>query len=272
MKRTLTNLISTLFGKFASHEFSPKVQGFINRSYVKLMKLDMSDFNEPDSYASLNALFTRALLVPRSFDTSKEVMISPCDSFITECGALEDFEALQIKGMAYDVRDFLTPHIDVKQFESIEQGSYINFYLSPKDYHRYHVPVDMRVKRAIHVPGKLYPVNIPSLKKRLNLFIENERVVLECEHEGVPFYLVLVGALNVGKMVVHFEEAIETNSDARRIKTYDYDDVVLKKGEELGYFKMGSTIIFIGPKEGFEMEIDAQKSVRFGQSIGRFKK
>lgn len=271
MKRTITNLISTLFGKFASHAFSPKIQTFINEKYVKWMKLDMSEFNEPATYPTLNALFTRSLQVKRTFDTTSDVMISPCDSHITECGVLEDFEALQIKGMSYDVRDFLTPHIDLKRFESLKQGNYINFYLSPKDYHRYHVPIDMKVTKAIHVPGKLYPVNIPSLKKRLNLFIENERVILECEHQGVPFFLVLVGALNVGQMVVSFEPEIETNSDTRLIKTYEYENVTLKKGEELGYFKMGSTIIFIGPKEGFVSEITAQSDVKFAQSIGRFK-
>lgn len=265
MNKPLSNLISQAFGRFASKRFSPSIQGWINRTYVKMMKLDMCEFHAPESYPTLNALFTRSLLTPRTFETSKEVMIAPCDAFITECGTVEDFKALQIKGMAYDVREFLTSHVTVDA--SIESGEYINFYLSPKDYHRYHVPLDMRVTKAIHVPGKLYPVNIPSLKKRLNLFIQNERVVLECEHDGVRFYLVLVGALNVGQMVVNFEPSIETNKDTTQIKVHEYETIALQKGEELGFFKMGSTVILIAPQGMLDVTIAAHMHVKFGQTI-----
>lgn len=270
-KRHITNKISQIFGKFASREFSKPVQGFINRKYVKWMGLDMNDFDDPNSYPTLNALFTRKLAKPRSFDTKKSVMISPCDAKVTECGYLKDFDALQIKGMSYDVRDFLTEHIKEEKHLWVENGSYVNFYLSPKDYHRYHVPIDMKVTKAIHVPGKLYPVNIASLEKRLNLFVENERVVLECSHEGKPFFLVLVGALNVGQMVVDFEPAISTNTQTDEIKVYDYSNVTLNKGDELGYFKMGSTIILIAEKEMLDVMVSLNDKVHFGQSIANVK-
>ncbi len=94
---------------------------------------------------------------------------------------------------------------DESSKEAIRNGSYVNFYLSPRDYHRYHVPLDMQVIKAVHIPGKLYPVNIPTLKNKVDLFIENERVVLEClSTNGKRFFLVLVGALNVGQMEVAF--------------------------------------------------------------------
>lgn len=267
MSKPMTNLISQMFGRFASKPFSPAVQGWINRTYVKLMDLDMGEFQVPESYPTLNALFTRELNAPRPFDTNDHVMISPCDSFITECGQLNHFEALQIKGMAYDVRDFVTEHITLD--EKMEQGSYVNFYLSPKDYHRYHVPMDMKVTKAIHVPGKLYPVNIPSLEKRLNLFIENERVVLECESFGKHFYLVLVGALNVGQMVVSFEPSIETNKDTTEMKVFEYADLNLKKGEELGYFKMGSTVILIAEKDMLDVVVSQGEKISFSQTIAK---
>jgi phosphatidylserine decarboxylase len=196
-------------------------------------------------------------------------MISPCDAWISECGSLEKFDALQIKGMRYDVRDFLTKHSDDRMQEAINDGSYVNFYLSPKDYHRYHVPIDMEVTKAIHVPGKLYPVNIPSLKKRLNLFVENERVILECNHQGKHFFLVLVGALNVGQMVLNFEPAIETNTQTDEIKVFEYSNVTLKKGDDLGCFKMGSTIVLIAPKEILDINLKQDDTVRFGQTIGK---
>ncbi len=271
MNRHITNTISRLFGRFASRSFSKPVQGFINRSYVKLMGLDMSEFDHPNSYSSLNALFTRALKTERSFDMKSGVMISPADSWVSECGKLSEFDALQIKGMAYDVRDFLTDYRSPESEKWLENGSYVNFYLSPKDYHRYHVPIDMKVKKAIYVPGKLYPVNIPSLKKRLNLFIENERVVLECEHDGKSFFLVLVGALNVGKMVVNFEPQIETNTQTDEIKVFEYSDVKLAKGEELGYFKMGSTIILIAEKDMLDIAVMPDTHVKFGDTIATLK-
>jgi len=270
-QRHITNKISQLFGKFASKEFSKPIQGFINRKYVKWMGLDMSDFDHPNSFATLNALFTRKLSTPRSFDKDTSAMISPCDAWVSECGALENFNALQIKGMSYDVREFLTEHVDDKMNDWIDNGSYVNFYLSPKDYHRYHVPIDMKVTKAIHVPGKLYPVNIPSLKKRLNLFIENERVVLECEHHGKHFFLVLVGALNVGQMVVDFEPKIATNTQTDELKIYEYSNVNLKKGDDLGYFKMGSTIILIAEEDMLDIVVKQDDNVRFGQTIANIK-
>lgn len=271
MKRHITSTLSQLFGKFASRRFSKPVQGWINRTYVRLMGLDMSEFETPESYPTLNALFTRALKSPRSFDRDESVMIAPCDALITECGKLQDFEALQIKGMSYDVRDFVTDDVSSEAKQLLENGTYVNYYLSPKDYHRYHIPIDMEVKRAVYVPGKLYPVNIPSLKKRLNLFIENERVVLECTHKGKSFFLVLVGALNVGKMVVHFEPDIKTNANRMEQKLYSYENVSLKKGDELGYFEMGSTIILLAPNDLLELSVTEGQKVSFAQSVAAVK-
>jgi phosphatidylserine decarboxylase len=130
-KKHVTNTISQLFGKFASREFSKPVQNFINKKYVKWMGLDMSEFDDPTNYPTLNALFTRKLSKPRSFDTDSSVMISPCDAWISECGSLENFDALQIKGMRYDVREFLTEYSDTHMQEAVIDGSYVNFYLSP---------------------------------------------------------------------------------------------------------------------------------------------
>jgi transcription antitermination factor NusG len=95
----------------------------------------------------------------------------------------------------------------------------MNFYLSPKDYHRYHAPCDFKLLKLIHVPGKLYPVNLKYLKKEFELFVQNERVILECERDGKIFYMVFVGALNVGQMVFEFENRVETNTNVKE-RTY----------------------------------------------------
>ncbi len=94
-----------------------------------------------------------------------------------------------------------------KAFKALKNGEFVNLYLSPKDYHRYHFPDRLKVKSVTHIPAKLYPVNFPLLRNKKNLFIENERVVVECRDENKrTFVMVLVGALNVGKMVLLFED------------------------------------------------------------------
>lgn len=269
MKQHITSAISQKFGKFASKKHSKRFQNAINHAYVRMMGLDMSSFESPESYPSLNDLFTRRLKVKRSYSADPKEIISPCDSYITECGTIESDLALQIKGMSYSVDDVLGEMISSESKQSVHGGTFVNFYLSPRDYHRYHAPANMQVLCAVHIPGKLYPVNIPSLKKQINLFIENERVVLECLNaEGKRFFLILVGALNVGKMVVSFEPNIETNRTLTPSR-YVYENLHLKKGDDFGCFMMGSTIVMLCEKEMLELNVSAGESVRYGQTIAR---
>lgn len=232
-----------------------------------MMGLDMSDFKHPDEYETLNALFTRHLNVPREFCSDANSFISPCDSLVTDTGVMKGNKALQIKGMSYSVDDFLGEHIAEENKKRLIDGDYINFYLSPRDYHRYHIPIDMQVTKAVHIAGKLYPVNIPTLKRKVDLFIENERVVLECKTvEGKLFYLVLVGALNVGKMEVSFEPLINTNTGVGGV--YEYENLHLKKGADLGCFQMGSTIIYLAQSGMMTHDVAIGDFVRFGDTIG----
>lgn len=269
MKQHFTSAISQTFGRFASKAHGKKFQSAINHAYVKMMGLDMSDFESPESYPSLNALFTRKFRHMRKFSTDPRDLISPCDSLITECGRIEEDLALQIKGMSYSVDGVLGDGISSDSKKSVHNGTFVNFYLSPRDYHRYHAPIDMQVLHAVHIPGKLYPVNIPSLKKQVNLFIENERVVLEClSSEGKRFFLILVGALNVGEMEVSFEPRIRTNT-VLTPSQYSYRDLYLSKGDDFGCFRMGSTIVMLCEKDMVEFGISSGHNVKFAQTIGR---
>lgn len=264
----LTNAISRLFGKFASAEFSESFQYFINRSYVKLLGLDMSEFKNPIEYKSLNKLFTRELQKERQFSKLSSNFIAPTDSFVTQFGTINRSIALQIKGMEYSVSELLGDKIDKSAIGRLEGGNYMNFYLSPKDYHHYHMPYDAKINKAIHFSGKLYPVNIKYLNKQVNLFIENERVVLECEtSKGKLFYMVLVGALNVGKMVLNFEPKIETNIEAEGVKFYEYENLNIKKGADLGFFKMGSTVLILSEKDFLNPKLTNLKPVKFGNIV-----
>ena len=265
----ITNRISLIFGKFASKRFPKTIQKGINYLYVKLLGLDMSEFKSPGFYDTLNELFTRELIKPRFIDESLNNFISPTDSFITESGKLRGETLMQIKGMSYTVSDLLTNNIDEQNIQRVIDGEYMNFYLSPKDYHRYHAPFYFDVKKLIHVPGKLYPVNFRYLRNKNDLFIENERVVLECvTAEGKLFYMVFVGALNVGEMVFGFEPKVETNRDQKEIKVYEYENMHINKGECIGWFKMGSTVVMAWEKNMIKLENLTNQKVKFGNIIG----
>ena len=269
--RALSSLVSQGFGVFASHQFEPWFQKFVNRSYVKLMGLDMHEFRSPESYESLNALFTRRLEVPRTISENANALIAPCDALVSECGTLEGDYALQIKGMRYCVSELLGDEIALEHKERLVNGQFINFYLSPKDYHRYHMPCDLTINRAVHIPGKLYPVNMPALKNIANLLIENERVVIEAQTaQGTLLYLVLVGALNVGKMRVSFEPRLVSNDADAYKRPYEFHDLHLKKGDDFGCFEMGSTIVLITEKETLNLHVNSGENVKFTQTIAEF--
>lgn len=268
MKKHITSFISQQFGKFASKEFPGWFQNIVNNSYVRLMGLDMSEFHSPKTYKSLNALFTRRLKEARHFSLDASDFISPCDSWISEMGDIKENYALQIKGMRYEVDELLGNHISEDEKARVKNGKFVNFYLSPKDYHRYHIPTNLKVLKAVHIPGKFYPVNVPSLKKRINLFIENERVVIECEtNDKKRFFMVLVSALNVGVMKVSFESKIQTSADASQPSVYEFKDLYLNKGDDFGCFEMGSTIVILAEEGMLKPLIKSGDNVKFGQTI-----
>ncbi|MDD5405889.1 MAG: phosphatidylserine decarboxylase [Sulfurovaceae bacterium] len=268
--KPLTSMISQLFGKFAGTEFPSAIQSFINKTYVALMGLDMSRFDEPGSYTTLNKLFTRAIKSPMKISSDVTEVISPVDSLITDFGQISDGKAYQIKGMSYPIDKLLGDYYQ-NDVEILKDGCYANFYLSPKDYHRYHIPLDMRIKSATHIPGALYPVNMPFLKNKANLFIENERIVLECEICGdKKMFMILVGALNVGSMTLSFDERVQTNIDSRKVSHYIYDDLNMKKGDLLGWFEMGSTMVIFSQTDTLYFgNIQAGQKVSFGDVIGK---
>ncbi|WP_457596450.1 phosphatidylserine decarboxylase [Hydrogenimonas sp.] len=272
-RKHITNTISRLFGRFADHEFPSSVQSFINHAYVNLLGLDMREFAPPSTYPTLNKLFTRELKKARPIDRRQGAVISPVDAYVTECGRLERDKALQIKGMAYSIDDLLTLQY-AREAKSLYDGSYLNFYLSPKDYHRYHMPYRLRVASILHRPGALYPVNFPSLRRRKELFVENERVILECfTPKGGRIFIVLVGALNVGKMTIAFDHRIKTNADPYEPTFYKYDKkpIWLYKGDLLGMFMMGSTVLLFAEPGLMEVKTRPRVHVRFGERVAQLK-
>ncbi|MDR1008432.1 MAG: phosphatidylserine decarboxylase [Campylobacteraceae bacterium] len=266
----MTNIISKIFGVFAAVHFPKKLQIFINQTYIKLFKIDMREFKEAAYYESLSKLFTRDLIKKRDFIKSENLLISPCDALITEIGTIDTnaIKALQIKGFSYSVNSLLGNYTLKQDKERLKGGLFINFYLSPSDYHHYHAPCDMTVLKATHIPGALYPVNLKWLHKKTELFCENERVVLECETTSKKhFWLIFVGALNVGKIRFLFDENIATNAGKEKESYHLYNDLKLFQGEEMGFFEMGSTIVFLGERKVFKPLIKKNEKVKFTQEI-----
>lgn len=235
-----SKLISTCFGIIADCRFPKIVQNFINKQYVAFFNINLSEFQPLESYKSLNELFTRGLRKMRDFDKSENIIISPCDSLVIESGKVESGRALQIKGFSYEV----APLLGVNAVDLPPNLYYANLYLSPRDYHRYHAPTDMFVESVVHFKGALLPVHQKSLNKNQNLFIRNERVVLSARTKsGAKLYFVAVGALNVGNIVFYIEPKLQESFSGKKQEFFYKEPKFVRKGEELGMFKMGSTIV-----------------------------
>ncbi len=266
MYRSLSSIFSNYFGRFAAKEFPKPIQNFINNFYVKLLGLDMREFQNPNEYKSLKDLFIRAHKKPKQIDASITSVIAPCDARIVGIGKVKKNQAYQIKTMEYKINELL----DIMPSSKVLEGAeFINFYLSPKDYHRYHMPFDVKVLSLKYIPGKLYPVNLPFLKHKKNLYLENERVVIEVlDRFNKRHFIVLVGALNVGKMVVLFEKKVKTNSGMKAFHTTYKEPLLLKKGELFGWFEMGSTIVIVSEKDAIRWNVSEGDKVQFSQVIG----
>jgi len=254
MSRGFTNILSYLFGELAKKELP--LQKHINTLYVKLFGLDMREFADSASYRTLSELFCRTLSEKRFLEDG---FISPSDGFISKIGDTSEDKAIQAKGLCYSLKELVG--------EDIRDKLYITTYLSPKDYHRYHAPCDMKVLKTTYMGGSLFPVNKLFVNNYKNLFLRNERAVLKCEDSrGEIFYLVFVGALNVGSMSFNHIEK-RTNEKNRAKKEVFENIAIYEKGDELGSFRLGSTIIFVGSKKRFKPLVNEQSSIRFGQKF-----
>lgn len=202
-----------------------------------------------DQYASIGDLFTRTLK-PGTRPIAHTPLIHPCDSQITENGPIEKDRLIQTKGKYYHLGALLE---DAKIATFFYSGSFITYYLCPTDYHRVHSPVTGEIESIVYIPGSLWPVNQVSVRHINNLFSVNERVIVNIESKEVgKVSVVFVGATNVGKITLSFDPSLVSNQLIRNRKAqkviYSAKPKVIK-GEELGVFHMGSTIILLLQKK-----------------------
>ncbi|MEO1923738.1 MAG: phosphatidylserine decarboxylase [Nautiliaceae bacterium] len=238
-----SRLLSSIVVKIARTSFPKSIQCFINKLYVKFFDIDMSEYTpeDPCEYPTLNDLFIRHKKYIEFYE-DEDIVVSPSDSLVIADGEIEDGYVYQIKGKKYKLKELIP-------YETKLNGGYfINLYLSPRDYHRYHVPVDMEIVKATYIPGELKPVKPSQLEKEL-VFPKNKRIVLKCKDKKERyFYFVAVGAMIVGKIHMNFDERLQKDYD--KVITFEYETPVkLKKGDELGRFEFGSSILlFFGPE------------------------
>ena len=263
-------LVTQLAGRFASAELGGVTQAAISR-FVAHYGVDMSEAAEPDitRYASFNDFFTRALRAGAR-PLADADYVCPVDGAISQFGAIERDQIFQAKGHHYSTCALLAG--DAALAAEFENGQFATIYLSPKDYHRIHMPCAGRLLRMVYVPGDLFSVNPTTVRGVPGLFARNERVVSLFDTARGPFVLVLVGATIVGSMATVWHGVV-TPPRPGEIKRWDYTNqpVELAKGAEMGRFLLGSTVVLLWPKGTLKFNPDWAPggAVRMGQMMGK---
>ena len=241
------------------------------RWFVGKYGVDMSEAENPDlgSFKSFNDFFTRPLRAGvRPLAIAD--FVCPVDGAISQLGAIDDHHIVQAKGHRFSTTDLIGgDHSLAAQFR---HGSFANLYLSPKDYHRLHMPCDGKLTRMIYIPGALFSVNPVTARGVPNLFARNERVVCVFESpEYGPFVMVLVGATIVGSMATVWHGVVNPKRTGKVSEwRYADQDIVIRQGEEMGRFLLGSTIVMLFRPDTivFNPDWSPERAVRLGELMG----
>lgn len=278
MSDRLVVLLQYLLPKQALTVFAGKVAGrrggawtaSLIRWFIGRYKVNMAEAANPDinSYATFNDFFTRALKSDaRPLATAD--FICPVDGAISQFGPVEKDQLFQAKGHSYSTTALVGG--DEALAAQFENGSFATIYLSPKDYHRIHMPCDGHLMRMIYVPGDLFSVNPVTARGVPGLFARNERVVCVFDSAHGPFVLTLVGATIVGSMATVWHGLVNPpRTKDVRIWQYEDQQIILKKGDEMGRFLLGSTVVMLFPKEVLQFNSQWRPAfpVRMGEVMG----
>jgi phosphatidylserine decarboxylase len=259
------NILSQCVGGLVSIEQPEAVAIRARDWFIKRYKINLEEAEFPLAmYPSISKLFTRRL--KPGVRPIGEGVVHPCDGELT-CVEVIDYDTLiQAKGKKYSISKLLRDQTAPKKFSG---GAHLVYYLCPTDYHRVHSPIDGHISRVTHVPGHLWPVNSWSVNNIDELFSENERVIFHIDTALGPVALVMVGATNVGKITVSFDAEIITNRAGQSSTAYEKTyrkPIPISKGQELGIFNMGSTVVMIYPRKMINV-LPKLGAVKLGQSL-----
>ena len=271
-KQALTRLAGKLANKQCGALTTKVIAWFVKRYGV-----NMAEAANPDiaSYKSFNEFFTRPLK-DNARPLAVAAFICPVDGAISQFGAIQKDQIFQAKNHHYSTLALVAGNQSLAN--KFENGHFACLYLSPKDYHRIHMPCDGTLKSMAYVPGDLFSVNPTTAANVPNLFARNERVV--CEFESAThgtFVMVLVGATIVGSMATVWHEAIDGAKNgiinpprSKNIRRWNYENIDLKQGDEMGRFLLGSTVVMLFEKDALQFNADwqAARSIKLGEMMG----
>jgi phosphatidylserine decarboxylase len=248
---------------------APWFKNLLVSGFLKLFSIDMQDAvqTDPLAYGSFNEFFTRALRPgTRTVAADPHAIACPVDGTISEAGEIDADALIQAKGRYYTLVELLAAQGWARNFVG---GSFATIYLAPYNYHRVHMPVRGNLVETVYVPGRLFSVNAVTASRVPRLFARNERVLTLFDTAFGQVAVVLVGALNVGSMATVWAGDI-TPAARRMVTRLPAKQVVLDKGEELGRFNMGSTVILLFQKDRARLSADVRAGalVSLGQSLG----
>jgi phosphatidylserine decarboxylase len=265
--------VSRLAGRLADMDSTPAIKNRVVRWFIKHYGVDMSEALEPDptAYPSFNAFFTRALKPGlRPVDERPSALVCPVDGAISQLGSITDDRIFQAKGQSFSLNELLGG--DKERAREFEDGEFATIYLSPKDYHRIHMPMAGTLREMTYVPGKLFSVNPTTAAQVPNLFARNERVACIFDTDAGPMAMVLVGAMIVGSMETTWAGVVAPGGGDVSTSSYRQlaNPIRFEKGEEMGRFRLGSTVIIVMPKGkvSWENNQKAEKTVRLGEALG----
>ena len=266
-KRALTTFAGHVARSQGGAVTTALIRWFIGRYDVQMHEAQQPD---PAAYPSFNEFFTRALK-PGVRPLAQADLVCPVDGAISQCGGIEHDQIFQAKGHRYSTTALLGG--DAALAQRFQDGMFATIYLSPRDYHRIHMPCAGRLTRMVYVPGELFSVNPTTARGVPGLFARNERVVCVFDGERGPFVMVLVGATIVGSMATVWHGVVNPPR-SNSIRQWDYADqpVELAQGDEMGRFLLGSTVVLLFPNRAVKLGAGwaADAPVRMGQAMASF--
>jgi phosphatidylserine decarboxylase len=282
IKQTLTTLpqyvlphhfLSQLMSYF-THSENTTWKNLMISQIIKAYNVNMSEALTQDlnAYPSFNHFFTRQLKAGvRPITEATDSIACPADGVVSQAGKIQADTIFQAKGKSFTVTQLLGG--DSERAKPFQDGLFSTIYLSPRDYHRLHIPVTGTLKEMLHVPGRLFSVNAATTESVPGLFARNERVVCIFDTEIGEMALVLVGAIFVSSIETVWHGVV-TPPSCEQVRSWHYtnENITLEKGAEMGRFNMGSTIIVLFGKHKAQWQSDfvAGKAVKMGEAIGEF--
>lgn len=261
------HLFSRIVGRLAESKLfrKPFITWFKKRYQVDLSEALIED---PSEFENFNAFFTRALKPgARTICQDLNAVVSPADGVISQLGTIEELSILQAKGRHYSIKSLLA--CDPNEANNYVNGSFATIYLSPRDYHRVHMPIAGSLRKTTYVPGTLFSVNQKTAESVADLFARNERLVCYFDTAIGPMVLVLVGAMIVAGIETVWSGAVAAYTKKEIISKEGFDSIDLKIGDEMGRFKLGSTAILLFQENAvnFLPQLKAGTAIRMGESI-----